>query len=56
MAAQPSISRSAGFAFAMSWDTPLPPLAPMMLVIPRRGQGVAGECSGSLGQLVEGSL
>ena len=28
----------------------------MMPMIPRRGQGVAGEVSGSLGQLVEGSL
>ena len=33
-----------------------PPFAPMVLMIPRRGQGVAGEVSGSLGQLVEGSL
>jgi hypothetical protein len=28
----------------------------MVLTIPRRGQGVAGEGSGSLGQFVEGSL
>ncbi len=28
----------------------------MMLMIPRRAQGVAGEVSGSVGQLVEGSL
>jgi len=28
----------------------------MVLMIPRRGQGFAGEVSGSLGQLVEGSL
>jgi hypothetical protein len=28
----------------------------MVLMIPRRGQGVAGEGSGSLGHLVEGSL
>jgi hypothetical protein len=28
----------------------------MMLMISRRGQGVAGEVSGSLGQLVKGSL
>jgi hypothetical protein len=56
MAAQPSISRSAGFAFATIWDTTHSPLAPIVSMIPRRGQGVAGEGSGSLGQLVEGSL
>src|SRR5262249_314646 len=32
------------------------PLAPMVLMVPRRGQGVAGEVPGSLGHLVEGSL
>jgi hypothetical protein len=34
----------------------LPPLAPIVLMIPRRGQGVAGEGAGSLGQFIEGSL
>jgi hypothetical protein len=50
------MSRSEGFGFTTSWDTALPPLAPMMLMIPRRGQGMAGEVSGLIRQLVEDSL
>jgi hypothetical protein len=34
----------------------LPPIAPMMLMISRRAQGVAGEVAGLLGQFVKGSL
>ena len=40
----------------MSRDTAFSPLAPVMLMIPRRAQGVAGEVSGLLGEVVEGSL
>src|SRR5262249_22976780 len=54
--AQLSMIRPDGFAFAMSWGTSLPPFAPVMLVIPRRGRGVAGEGPGSLGQLIEGPI
>src|SRR5262245_24946452 len=54
--AQWSMVRSVGSALVISRDTSLPPTTPMVLMIPRRGQGVAGEGSGSLGQLVEGSL
>ena len=40
----------------MSRDTTLSPLAPLVQMIPRRGQGVAGKVPGSPGHLVEGSL
>jgi hypothetical protein len=49
------MTRSVGFALAMPWDTSSSPLA-MVLIKTRRGQGVAGEVSGSLDQFVEGSL
>jgi hypothetical protein len=40
----------------MSPDTAFSPFAPMVLMVSRRAQGVAGEVSGLLGQIVKGSL
>jgi hypothetical protein len=49
---QQSIFRPVSVSSTMSRDIPLPlpPFAPMMLVITGRGQDVASEVSGSLGQ------
>ncbi len=54
--AQLSITRSAAFQFAMSSGTLFSPVAPFVLMIPRRVQRVSSEVSRSLGQLGKGSL